>query len=271
MSLSPDGKSLVGAESDGTLPIWDVASGRIVRRLEGHPAVMADRAGGSIRAVNVLLWSPDGQRLASLRAGDGGVRVWDVKTGQVLTSFQFGGKELPTPQNDAPPLAFSPDGRFLSVRSGWPGRKVRILDVTTGKQAREWDGGPDLGSSNAMAWDPAGKTLATCLGNPPRIQIWDVGTGQEVLALENVSFVQGLSFSPDGLRLASLALDRWRIHDLATRQSPAARRRRRAPRLEARRDPARALSQGAGRRGSRWLLRPGHRRDDPRRGGVRPT
>ena len=70
--------------------------------------------------------------------------------------------------------------------------------MTTGKQAREWDGGPDLGSSNAMAWDPTGKTLATCLGNPPRIQIRDVGTGQEALALENVSFVQGLSFSPDG-------------------------------------------------------------------------
>lgn len=220
VSLSPDGKSLAGADSDGTLPIWDVASGQVVRRLPGHPSPVADRPGAEGRAVHALLWSPDGKRLASLRGSDGGVRVWDVATGRVQTAFQFGDRVLPTPQNDAPPLAWSPDDNFLSVRAGWPGRKVRILDTTTGKQTREWDGGPDLGSSNAMAWDPTGKKLATCLGNPPRIQIWDVNTGQQALALEDqVPFLHGMSWSPDGLRLAYLLHDRWQIHDLIARRS----------------------------------------------------
>lgn len=219
-SLSPDGNSLAGADSDGTLPIWDVASGRVARRLAGHPAAVGGRRGPTDRAARALLWSADGKRLASLRPDDGGLRVWDTTTGHVLAAFQFGDNALSIPVGDALPLAWSPDGELLAVRVGSPQPKVRILDVTTGKQTREWDGGPDLGSSNAMAWDPTTKALATCLGNPPRVQIWDVNTGQEKLALsDQVSSLRALSWSPDGRRLAFRLQDRWQIHDLTTRRT----------------------------------------------------
>ena len=67
-----------------------------------------------------------------------------------------------------------------------------------------------------MAWDPTGRKLATCLGNPPRIEIRDVDTGGLILALDDqVPFLRGLSWSPDGDRLGYLVGDRWRVRDLA--------------------------------------------------------
>ncbi|MDB5351512.1 MAG: hypothetical protein JWN86_2759 [Planctomycetota bacterium] len=220
VSLSPDGKFLAGADRDGSLPIWDTATGKIAQQLPGHPAPISDRLGASGRAAHSLVWSPDGRRLASLRGNDGDVRIWDLKSGKVLTSFQFGGKEISVSPNDSPPLAWSRDGHFLAARSGWPRKKIRILDVTTGRQTREWDGGPDTASSNAMAWDPTGKRLATCLGDPPRIQIREISAGNRVSELtDRVPFLREMSWSPDGLRLAYFSDRRWTIHDLTTGQS----------------------------------------------------
>jgi WD40 repeat protein len=221
VSLSPDGKFLAGADQDGTLPIWDVASGRIAHRLPGHPRPVATLPGQGGLAASALLWSPDGKRLASLRAGDGGLRVWDVAAEKVVTFFELGNGQLEVPQHEALPLIWSPDSKLLAVRTGWQQKTVRILDAATGRQAREWNGGPNLGSSNAMAWDPTSQKLATCLGNPPRIQIWSVTTGEETLALEDpVLGLRALSWSPDGKRLSYL-VDTCKIYDLNTRRSTA--------------------------------------------------
>jgi WD40 repeat protein len=221
VSLSPDGKYLAGAERDGTLPIWEVASGTLARRLAGHPPPLADPLGTVGAAVSALVWSPDGKRLASLRLGDGGLWVWDVAAGKVVTSLQFGGNQFVVPQQDALPLVWSPDSKFLALRIGWLQKKVRILDATTGRQIREWEGGPSLGSSNAMAWDPLGEKLATCLGNPPRIRIWSVSTGAETFELEDpVLRLSAMSWSPDGRRLAYL-VDGCKVLDLTTKRSIA--------------------------------------------------
>ena len=58
-------------------------------------------------AVEVLLWSPDGSRLASVRYTDGGLRIWDVKTGLPQAAFQFGENAWWVTQHDALPIAWS--------------------------------------------------------------------------------------------------------------------------------------------------------------------
>jgi WD40 repeat protein len=216
VALSPDGSYLAGADPEGSLPIWDIASGQVALRLAGHPAPVGDVPGAAGPAPNALLWSPGAKRLASLRLCDGSLRVWDVKAGKLLTSFQFGANQFDPPLHDALPLAWSPDRQLLAARVGWQKKTVRILDVASGRQIRDWDGGPGLGSSNAMAWDSTSRKLATCLGNPPRIRIWDVTTGQEVLVLDDsVVGLHRLSWSPDGRRLAYQA-DTAQIHDFLT-------------------------------------------------------
>jgi WD40 repeat protein len=219
VSLSPDGQYLAGADRDGSLPVWDVASGQVSLRLPGHPGPLADRLGQVGLAASALLWSPDGKRLASVRFGDGSLRVWDMKAGTLLSFFQLGGNQFFFMQHDAVPLVWSPDSNLLAIRAGWQRKKVFILDVISGKQTREWDGGPDLGSSSAMAWDPTSQKLATCLGNPPHIGIWNVATGQEALALDQpVLGLRRLTWSPDGRRLA-YQVEQARIYDFATRRA----------------------------------------------------
>jgi WD40 repeat protein len=219
VSLSPDGKYLAGTDGDGTVPIWQLESGQVTQRLQGHPPLTTDGPKGDGRAVSAVLWSPDGTRLASLRAGDGSIRIWNIKTGEVVTTFQFGSTDLSLPVHDALPLVWSPDGKFLAARTGFSRKKVRILDVSTGKQAREWDGGQVAGSSNAMAWDPTSQKLASCQGSPPRIQIRNVATGAEELALDQqVLSLSAVNWSPEGRRLAYL-LDRPYIYDLTEKRA----------------------------------------------------
>jgi WD40 repeat protein len=217
ISLSPDGRYLAGAESDGTLPIWDVSSGQVARRLPGHPAPHSDRPTEARIAADALSWSPDAEQLLSLRSADGDLRIWDVKGARQTTSFQFGVNEFEVRQHESLPLVWSPDSKFVAARTGWQQKLVRIIDTTTGKQTRQWDGGPSLGSCNSMSWDSTSQKLATGLGNPPRVQVWDVTTGRELLTLDGeVPGLRQLSWSPDGRRLAYQA-ESTRIYDSSTK------------------------------------------------------
>jgi small GTP-binding protein len=73
---SPDGARLLSGGADGTLRLWEAASGRELAVLEGHT--------GSVRSVS---WSPDGARLLSGGA-DGTVRLWEAASGRELAVLE---------------------------------------------------------------------------------------------------------------------------------------------------------------------------------------
>src|SRR5262249_27922568 len=77
LALSPDGGTLAAAGRDGSVSVWDAATGRELARLpcEQHrPSSLARSAGARL--------------LAAAAMGQQGIRVWDVGSGKELPALR---------------------------------------------------------------------------------------------------------------------------------------------------------------------------------------
>src|SRR5262249_36208805 len=70
LTYSPDSKLLAAGQTKG-IALWDLATGKSVRRLEGYQAVAAE-----------IAFSPDGTLLAAALPEDRTIRLWEVATGK---------------------------------------------------------------------------------------------------------------------------------------------------------------------------------------------
>lgn len=204
--FSPDGRLVLsGGKSDRTAILWEVATGRELRRFRGHEA-----------AVNAVAFSPDGKFVLTAAgdeedpefpisaAPDHSVRLWDVLNGREVRRFE--GHRAAVNAVD-----FSPDGRFLV--SGSSDRTVRLWETGTGRPVRVLSGDGEMVA--AVAFSPDGKTIAAgtgCAENDPsrslgfcregRVLLWDAATGTRLRRLENKDAgVLRMVFSPDGKSL----------------------------------------------------------------------
>jgi WD40 repeat protein len=152
LSFAPDGKALASCSWDGSIQLWELATG-------SEPAAIRPKQEGG--GVDHVTFNPDGRYLAAVARGD--VLVWEVETRELIATLPWGGY--------GPPhcLTFSPDGRFLAAGGAYMqssnifrGCRVVLWEAGTWQKHSEVKGRIDPGSDNvrSLAFSPDGSRLA---------------------------------------------------------------------------------------------------------------
>jgi WD40 repeat protein/tRNA A-37 threonylcarbamoyl transferase component Bud32 len=221
VEASPDGKLIVTGAQDGTVVLWDLATGKQVREL--------GKLGADIMAAH---WSDDGQRVGAID-DKATVVVWD-RDGAVV-------RRLPAGKNGID-FAFSHDGKWLARATIGNERALHSLVGASDRPLGQMSADDQMysvmfadddtrvifsGSGMVGAWDVATGELRTNIapgtdviaarfsrdnrmifggGLDRRLRVWDVETGADLTSLLASGDIYGLVMSGDGARLAVLTL-----------------------------------------------------------------
>jgi RNA polymerase sigma factor (sigma-70 family) len=200
VAISPDGKSVACGGAGRGLCLWDMASGKELRRFNQPSQILS------------VAFSPDGKLLAS--AGNGRPVLLDVATGKTVRRLKGLLKWA------LRSLVFSPDGKTLAAVEYDPQQHrglVLLWDVATGEKSREFLGGK--GGASSVAFSRDGKILL--IGSADKtIHLWDLAKGVELGQLTgHAKEVSTVAASPDGETVASAGEDQTiRLWDLASRK-----------------------------------------------------
>ncbi len=242
------GMRLATAGEDGTVKVWDVATGQELLTLSGHTGPVYGVA-FSPECVSPPGGGPEqcGTRLVTA-SGDGTAKVWDVSaafdTGLEASVAAVSGQELLTLAGHTGPVwsvAFSPE--CVSPPDGGPERcgtrlatggedgTARLWDAASGEELVTFSGhsgavrgvaffSPECVSPPDGRPERCGTRLAT-VSEDETVKVWPLAPGvgsfgRELLTLsEHTGPVYGVAFSPGGTRLFTASGDRtarvWNI------------------------------------------------------------
>jgi WD40 repeat protein len=200
--FSPDGKTVVSTNVDGTVTLWDAGAATPSETLRGH-----------LRSVWQPAFSPDGETLYTA-SSDGTAIAWDLSGDRRLgRRFRFTDDRGLSDWPDRHPGKFSPDGRLMAVGLKTEGIELRRTSQPSQPGTRLQQTGGEVA---ALAFSPDGRVLAavTKLG---LATIWDLESrslrqGPFQVAL----YAVGVSISADGTMLATAGDGGVKLWDVAT-------------------------------------------------------
>ena len=176
VAFSPDGTKLASGSEDTSIRLWEIPTGKTIYILGGvnSPQVgmtvlPAPRPGEKLNELQMddavdtepeiirglvlsVAFSPDGTKVAAAVLDDGETTLWDVGTGEHITT-------LTEERCSVWSVAFSPDGTKLAVGTGTGNNTVELWDVSSQKPVAAFPG--HTGNVNAVAFSPDGTKLAS--------------------------------------------------------------------------------------------------------------
>jgi WD40 repeat protein len=202
VAFFPDGRRFATMNNAGPVRIWDVKTGKELKRFTPGGEKLRD-AGIIAMAV-----SGDGRYLAGApNRGDRekyGVLVWDVATMQVVGSFMGHSQMVKA-------IAFTPDARFV-LSAGYD-TTIRVWNIASGREIHCMRG--HQSHVNTLTVTPDGRCAISGAGDynggqlhGPTIRMWELESGSMVRVFEGHSgSIEDVSVSPDGKLMASVSWD----------------------------------------------------------------
>ncbi len=200
VAWSPDGKLIASGSYDKMVKLWDVTSGKEVRNLQDH-----------IDAVFAVAFSPDGKRLASA-SQDRTVKIWDVASGRRLYTLGDASDGLTS-------IKYSPSGDRIAA-AGYD-KTIYVWRLGDSDSSLIQSLIADEDSILALVWTPNGKTIISS-SSDGSIRFRDAATLDPLRVIDHQpDWVQALSISPDGTRLAAGRYNgSLTLYDTKTQNSP---------------------------------------------------
>jgi eukaryotic-like serine/threonine-protein kinase len=204
LAFGPDGLTLAAASTEGVLQLWRLSDDS--RR--ASPFGQAMPHGKS--AIASIAFSRDGRVLATATR-DGTVRLWNVPDGTPVDRVIKVSPQFVAFRNNPIPLAFSPDGKTLSLIEGstprfFDAREGNAIDLPKGLRGR----------TDVQAFGPGLETFVSIDRNIVSVRKAIDG---EVIGrpVTHAAPGYGMALSPDGKMLLSGHMDGsarlWRVRD----------------------------------------------------------
>jgi serine/threonine protein kinase/WD40 repeat protein len=149
-----EGSLLAIGRLDGGIELWDVASSRLLTRLDGHQA-----------RVSALAFTHQGDMLAS-GSWDSTLRLWDVTHGRQLILYRTQDTEF----------HFSGDDRMLAYAV--EGETTKLLEVTHSTGHRRLVSRAEMARPWTVDFSADGRLIA--VGSGSGLGFWDAGTGCQI-------------------------------------------------------------------------------------------
>jgi WD40 repeat protein len=184
MAFSPNGKLIASGTRGEGIYLWDVASGKEVRRIPIGP-------------VSMIMFSSDGKLLVSW-AQDQTIRFHELETGKEV-------RRIKTSRKGEGATAISSDAKLWAWAS--EDNVVHLGEMATGREIRQL-AGRRQGICWPLVFSPDGTILASGTIRPPgegnTISLWDAATGKEIRHMASPgAALFTFAFLPDGKRLAT--------------------------------------------------------------------